>query len=164
MFPIRVPSLRERKDDIPLLVRHFVKEFSRRNQRVIDSIPSETMEALVRYPWPGNIRELQNMVERAVILANDGVLANPFASSGTQPTATAAPTKLKDHERAFIVHTLEEVGWVVGGQNGAAAKLGLKRTTLMHKMKMLKIEKPAQNDARSKLQPGDPDHHQSSSV
>jgi DNA-binding NtrC family response regulator len=114
----------------------------------IDSIPLETMAAFRSYSWPGNIRELQNLVERALILADDGVLANPFAGSAPQTVPDAeAPTKLRDLERAFIVQTLEEVGWVVGGGKGAAAKLGLKRTTLVHKMKKLQIERPTLSNA-----------------
>jgi DNA-binding NtrC family response regulator len=110
------------------------------------------MSAFRSYSWPGNVRELQNLVERAVIMADDGVLANPLAPSAPQAVAsTTGSTKLKDLERAYIVQTLEEVGWVVGGAGGAAAKLGLKRTTLMHRMKKLQIEKPALSEERLKL-------------
>jgi DNA-binding NtrC family response regulator len=110
------------------------------------------MAAFRSYSWPGNVRELQNLVERSVILADDGVLANPFAGSAPQAVASVAgPTKLKDLERAFIAQTLEDVGWVIGGPDGAAAKLGLKRTTLIHRMKTLQIERPERSEVRLKL-------------
>jgi transcriptional regulator with GAF, ATPase, and Fis domain len=166
VFPIMLPPLRTRSEDIPALVEYFVGIFGRRLGNKIDSIPSEIIAAFQSYSWPGNVRELQNLVERAVIMANDGVLANPFAGclpeavTSVSPIATVAEhaaasqtvaspggsTKLKDVERAFIVQTLEEVGWIVGGPNGAAAKLGLKRTTLIHRMKKLHIERRAQSD------------------
>jgi transcriptional regulator of acetoin/glycerol metabolism len=112
-------------------------------EKQIDEIPAATLAALKSYSWPGNIRELQNLIERAVILANDGVLPNPLPDS-TSPgsTVAAAPTTLKDSERALMLHTLVAAGWVIGGPNGAAARLGLKRTTLIHKMKRLGIERP----------------------
>jgi DNA-binding NtrC family response regulator len=147
VFPISVPPLRARHEDIPALVEYFVGIFSRRMGKQIDSIPSETMAAFRSYSWPGNIRELQNLVERAVILSDDGLLVNPLA--GSEPGAVPAaigPTQLgdlRDFERAFIEQTLGEVSWVVGGPNGAAAKLGMKRTTLIHKMKKLQIERPS---------------------
>jgi transcriptional regulator with GAF, ATPase, and Fis domain len=143
VFPIPLPPLRARSDDIPALMEYFVEIFSRRLGKQINSIPFETMAAFQSYSWPGNVRELQNLVERAVILSDDGVLANPFAGSAPQAVVSAAgPKKLRDFERAFIAQTLEEVGWVVGGPDGAASKLGLKRTTLIHRMKMLKIQRP----------------------
>ena len=101
------------------------------------------MAAFITYSWPGNIRELQNLVERAVILANDGVLPNPLPESKPQKlSVSAGPITLRDSERALILHTLEQVGWVIGGPKGAAAQLGLKRTTLIFKMKKLRIERP----------------------
>ena len=153
VFPIRVPALRERADDIPLLVRHFVQEFSRRNNRVIDTIPSETMEALVRYHWPGNIRELQNVIERAVIISKGPVLNVPVAelqpdvSTKTSPANTkvgpvyheSLQKALDDTERTQILRALEEANGVVGGPNGAAARLGIKRTTLHVRMQKLGI-------------------------
>ena len=153
VFPIRMPSLRERKEDIPLLIRHFVKEFSRRNDRVIDTIPSETMQALVRYHWPGNIRELQNVIERAVIISRGPVLNVALAeltsgvSSISAPvvtTAKSAPRErlqeiLEETERNQILRALEEANGVVAGPNGAAARLGVKRTTLQVKMQKLGI-------------------------
>jgi transcriptional regulator with GAF, ATPase, and Fis domain len=152
VFPILLPPLRARSDDIPALVEYFVGIFGRRLGKQIDSIPLETVAAFRSYSWPGNVRELQNLVERAVILADDGVLANPFGGSAPQAVGSPpGPTNLRDLERAFIVQTLETVGWVVGGPEGAAAKLGLKRTTLIHRMKTLQIERPERSEVRLKL-------------
>ena len=154
VFPITLPPLRARSEDVPALVEYFVGIFGRRLQRQIDTISSEVMAAFRSYSWPGNVRELQNLVERAIILSNDGVLANPFAASTPQAVASAGgPTKLRDFERAFILQTLEEVGWVVGGPKGAAAKLGLKRTTLMQRMKNHQIQRPGRSDMGLKLPP-----------
>jgi formate hydrogenlyase transcriptional activator len=140
VFPIMLPPLRERSEDIPALVAHFVEIYGRRMSREIEHIPPTTMSALTSYHWPGNIRELQNLIERAVILSNDGVLPNPLPTGGTlAPPTPSSPTTLKDSERILILHTLESVGWVIGGAKGAAAKLGLKRTTLIHKMQKLGI-------------------------
>jgi formate hydrogenlyase transcriptional activator len=142
VFPVLLPPLRERREDIPALVAHFVEIYGRRMSRQIDHIPSTTMSALTSYRWPGNIRELQNLVERAVILSNDGVLPNPLPATRTpaMPPSPATPT-LKDSERVLIVRTLESVGWVIGGPKGAAAKLGLKRTTLINKMHKLGVSR-----------------------
>ncbi len=144
VFPIMLPPLRERSEDIPALVAHFVEIYGRRMSREIEHIPPTTMSALTSYHWPGNIRELQNLIERAVILSNDGVLPNPLPTEGTLgPLPTpSSPTTLKDSERILILHTLESVGWVIGGAKGAATKLGLKRTTLIHKMQKLGIFRP----------------------
>jgi transcriptional regulator with GAF, ATPase, and Fis domain len=149
VFPILLPALRERREDIPELVTHFVKIFSRRMGKQIDNISSEMMLAFQWHAWPGNIRELQNLVERAVILARDGVLPNPLQkrqtsaiilSSNAQPSLS--PMNWEDSDRALVVETLEQTGWIVGGPRGAAAKLGLKRTTLLAKMKRLGISRP----------------------
>jgi len=151
VFPILLPPLRERREDIPVLVTHFVEVFGRRMGREIEHIPPETMSALSSYPWPGNVRELQNLIERAVILSNNGVLPNSLPAMGTQAVAVASAaattpvTTLKDSERTLIQRTLESVGWVIGGPKGAAAKLGLKRTTLIHKMQKLGISRPLQS-------------------
>jgi len=150
VFPISVPALRERREDIPALVSHFVKIFSHRMQKQVDSIPPETMAAFQWYSWPGNIRELQNLVERAVILSRDGVLRNPLHKKKTElmissphRTRTFQPSMtLDDTNRSLIVGTLEQLGWVVGGPNGAATKLGLKRTTLLARMRRLGISRP----------------------
>ncbi|MCU1332803.1 MAG: transcriptional regulator, NifA subfamily, Fis Family [Candidatus Angelobacter sp.] len=143
VFPVRVPALRERKEDIPLLVRHFVQHFARRMNRVIDTIPSETMNALVRYPWPGNIRELQNVIERAVILSTGPVLRVPLQDLPDRPlVGSARPQTLEDAERAHILATLKETKWVLAGPNGAAARLGMNRATVYFRMKKLGIVKP----------------------
>jgi transcriptional regulator with GAF, ATPase, and Fis domain len=144
VFPIALPPLRERSEDIPALVEHFVDVYSRRMGKQIKEIPTETLLALTRYQWPGNIRELQNMIERAVILSNHGVLPNPLPAGETQDVVILpTTTTLKDSERNLILRTLESVGWVIGGRKGAAAKLGLKRTTLIHKMQKLGIFRPS---------------------
>jgi transcriptional regulator with GAF, ATPase, and Fis domain len=156
VFPVQLPPLRERREDIPALVTHFVERFGRRMGREIDKIPSETMSALSSYQWPGNIRELQNLIERAVILSNHGVLPNPLPPAGTRgiATASASPvTTLKDSERTLIRRTLEEVRWVIGGPKGAAAKLGLKRTTLIHKMQKLGISRPGLQSRSGGIEP-----------
>jgi transcriptional regulator with GAF, ATPase, and Fis domain len=148
VFPVQLPPLRERPEDIPALVTHFVERFGRRMGRVIEHIPPETMSALGSYQWPGNIRELQNLIERAVILSNNGILPNPLPSLGNHVITVASPasstsaTTLKDSERTLILGTLEKMGWVIGGPKGAATKLGLKRTTLIHKMQKLGISRP----------------------
>jgi transcriptional regulator with GAF, ATPase, and Fis domain len=144
VFPLLLPPLRQRREDIPALVTHFVEMFTRRMGKEIDSIPEDTLAALSAYPWPGNIRELQNLIERAVILANEGVLPNPLPTAVAQEAFIApVATTLKDSERSLILRTLEAAHWVIGGPKGAATKLGLKRTTLIHKMKKLGITRPA---------------------
>jgi len=143
VFPVVVPPLRERRDDIVALVWHFVELFARRMGKRIDHIPQETLTAFKLHDWPGNIRELQNLIERAVILSNEGALPNPLASSVGEPiTVSPAQRTLKDSERSLILQTLEGSSWVIGGANGAAAKLGVKRTTLIAKMKKLGISRP----------------------
>jgi transcriptional regulator with GAF, ATPase, and Fis domain len=154
VFPILLPALRERREDIPALVTHFVKLFSRRMGKPVDSIPPETMAAFQWYSWPGNIRELQNLVERSVILSRDGVLPNPLHKKQTElmiPTLHHTRTfhssmALEDSDRGLILETLEQAGWIVGGPRGAAGKLGLKRTTLLAKMKRLGISRPIPQD------------------
>jgi formate hydrogenlyase transcriptional activator len=156
VFPIRLPSLRERREDVPELVTHFVKIFSRRIGKQIESIPSETMVAFQLHSWPGNIRELQNLVERAVILSRDGVLPNPLHKKQTSPIilssnvqSSLSPMNWEDSDRALVAETLEQTGWIVGGPRGAAAKLGLKRTTLLAKMKRLGISRPIVHERTS---------------
>lgn len=143
VFPIQLPPLRTRAEDIPELVEHFVKVFSHRIGRQIDHIPPQTLSAFCAYRWPGNIRELQNLIERAVILSNDGVLPNPLPISTMQELSfSQAPTTLKEAERNLILRTLEDQEWKVGGTEGAAAKLGMKRTTLIAKMQKFGISRP----------------------
>ena len=150
VFPILLPTLRERREDIPALVTHFVKLFSRRMGKQVDSIPPETMTAFQSYSWPGNIRELQNLVERSVIVSRDGVLPNPFQNKQTELMIPSlhrtrsfhSSMTWEDSDRALILETLEQAGWIVGGQRGAATKLGLKRTTLLARMRRLGISRP----------------------
>jgi formate hydrogenlyase transcriptional activator len=149
VFPVRVPALRERPEDIPLLVRHFVQQFSRRIGKAIDTIPSDTMTTLVKYSWPGNIRELQNVIERAVILTKDTILNVPSSDlrssepAVTTPASRAVPANMRavldDTERQQIVTALERANWVVAGPNGAASTLGMKRSTLQSRMQKLGI-------------------------
>jgi transcriptional regulator with GAF, ATPase, and Fis domain len=146
VFPVFSPPLREREADIPILVRHFVSTHSRRMGRNIETIPDETMKALIRWPWPGNIRELENLLERAVILTRGSVLYVPLAELETaeqakhQSPVSENPT-LHVAEREHILRVLREVKGQIGGEDGAAERLGLKRTTLNSKMKKLGIER-----------------------
>jgi len=155
VFAIQLPPLRSRREDIPRLIEQFVNVFSRRMHKPIDYISPETMAAFISYPWPGNVRELENMIERAVILANDGVLRNPLPTPGPRTMTCAAPVAppnpnphipktLRESERAHILATLDATGWVISGSRGAATQLGLKRTTLINRMKRLGIQRPSQ--------------------
>ncbi len=144
VFPVHVPPLRERAEDIPLLVRHFVQQFARQMNRGIDTIPAESMSALKRYPWPGNIRELQNLIERAVILSPGSVLRVPVEELKGRTAAAPEPETQKtlaDADRAHILAVLKETDWVLAGANGAAARLGMNRSTLRFRMKKLGIER-----------------------
>jgi formate hydrogenlyase transcriptional activator len=151
VFPIALPPLRERRGDIPELVRYFVARCAERMNKVIDEVPSETMEAIAAYHWPGNIRQLQNFIEHGVIVS-PGRVFKPVLT-GLQSPASAAPAKpsrtLEDATRDHIVETLKDANWVVGGRHGAAARLGLARTTLIAKMRRLGIE-GALNDNRAR--------------
>jgi len=160
VFPIRLPALRERKEDIPLLVRHFVQHFSRRLKKNVDSIPAATMTALSEYHWPGNIRELQNVIERAVIVSTGSVLnvstgdLKPrfYASRRQEMNGEAqiadprsARRGLDESERREILGVLEETHWTVAGPKGAASRLGIKRSTLQYRMRRLGI--PSRREA-----------------
>jgi formate hydrogenlyase transcriptional activator len=154
VFPIHVPALRQRTDDIPNLVQHFTQLYARRMNKRIQEIPSETMDALVRYHWPGNVRELQNFIERAVILSPYTVLRAPI--SELEPFSAhrgfnAPVTGLEEIERDHILHVLEASNWVVGGRNGAAQRLGMKRTSLVYKMQKFRISRPAPPRANSQV-------------
>jgi formate hydrogenlyase transcriptional activator len=143
VFPVLLPPLRARQEDIPELVTHFVGFYGRQIGKRIEHIGEKTMAALLSYPWPGNVRELQNLIERAVILSCDGVLPNPLPSNHQETvTVVSDSTTLKEVGRALILQALEAAGWMIGGPEGAAVKLGLKRTTLIYKMKKLGIVRP----------------------
>jgi formate hydrogenlyase transcriptional activator len=146
VFPINVPALRQRTEDIPALVRHFTEHYARRMNKRINEIPSETMDALVRYSWPGNVREFQNFIERAVILSPHSVLRAPI--SELEPfhahrDGNVPMTGLEEVERDHIVRALQASDWVVGGRKGAAQRLGMKRTSLVYRMRKLGISRPA---------------------
>jgi transcriptional regulator with GAF, ATPase, and Fis domain len=139
VFPIWLPPLRERASDIPLLIHHFLRTIGGRYGKSIDHISDDVMAAIMRYDWPGNIRELQNFIERSVILTNGRELRAPIAELTNQETHDGVVRTLNDAHRALIIKTLRQTNWVVGGPEGAAAKLGLKRTTLITKMRRLGI-------------------------
>jgi formate hydrogenlyase transcriptional activator len=145
VFPIHLPPLRDRKEDIPLLVRHFVQRFARQLNRTIDSISSDTLEGLARYPWPGNIRELENVIERAVILSSGPILKVPLEDlrGSTAPGQTNGTHEtLEEVEREHILAVMKETKWVLAGPRGAAARLGMNRSTLQFRMKKLGIVRP----------------------
>ena len=147
VFPIEVPPLRERREDIPFLVRHFVAVFSREMRRTITTIPAKTMAALQEWRWPGNIRELQNVIERAVILSTGSTLEVPESTfqekvAAGRPNLDNAPVRYTEGEREIILNALRAAGGVIGGPQGAAARLGLRRTTLQSKMRKLGIVRP----------------------
>jgi formate hydrogenlyase transcriptional activator len=147
VFPIVLPPLRERRQDIPLLVSHFVQMFSRRMGKQIHFILDETLAALKAYSWPGNVRELQNLIERAVIRADNGLLPNPLPKLENKPIPLSQTGRsFDDSQREVILTALHKSRWVIGGPRGAAARLGLKRTTLITKMKKLGIFRPMPQD------------------
>jgi formate hydrogenlyase transcriptional activator len=141
VFPILVPPLRARAQDIPLLVRCFIDRHAKRCGKEIDDLPDETVDAMVRYPWPGNVRELENLVERSVILSQGRSLEVPLEELRSDEEGSDVTT-LQGIEREHILRALNEANWVIGGRGGAAAKLGVKRTSLQHKMQKLGISRP----------------------
>ncbi len=145
VFPITLPPLRDRVEDIPALVRHFVHVFAERMNKSIDGIPDHVMDALCLYPWPGNIRELQNLIERAVLVTQGRLLAPPLLElTRLMPARSKEPARtLVEMERVYITETLQETNWIVGGRAGAAAKLGMARTTLISRMRKLGISRDA---------------------
>ena len=148
VFPVTIPPLRERREDIPLLARHFVEKYARRMNKRIETIPAEAMNAMSEYHWPGNVRELENFVERSVILSDDLMLQPPLAELAQQRVSSSKisgenPTKLREVEREHILRTLKDTKWIIGGPSGAAARLGMKRTTLGSLVKRLGITRPS---------------------
>jgi formate hydrogenlyase transcriptional activator len=161
VFPIVIPPLRERREDIPLLVRYFVHKYARRLHKRIETIAPAAMTALTAYHWPGNVRELEHVIERAVILSHSPELQLPLAALPLpRPSASAVAREadhavtLRDAERAHIQRTLEATQWVIGGPAGAAARLGLKRTTLQALVKRLGLDRPHARRPLGTCQPG----------
>jgi formate hydrogenlyase transcriptional activator len=147
VFPVTIPALRERREDVPLLVRYFAQKYARRMKKPIDTIPAKAMTALTEYHWPGNVRELENFIERAVILSRGAELETPLAelrrtANHAPLTASDGASTLEQAEREHIVRVLTETNWVIGGATGAAVRLGMKRTTLQSRMKNLGITRP----------------------
>jgi formate hydrogenlyase transcriptional activator len=146
VFPIRLPPLRERREDIPLLVEHFMEKHARRMGKRVETVPKATMQKLVDWPWPGNVRELQNLIERGVILSRGFVLEIPLAELDQSEIPilnnTNGTSSLKDFEREHILQALNSSGWVIGGPVGAAARLGINRSTLNARMRKLDIRRP----------------------
>jgi len=147
IFPIRVPPLRERAEDIPLLVRHFTQKYARHMSRQIKTIPTEAMDALCQYPWPGNLRELKNVIERTVILSPGPDLHMPLSElKRLTGNRTNGAQTLESIEREHILRVLRETNWMVGGRSGAATRLGMQRSTLQSRMKKLGITRPSRAD------------------
>jgi formate hydrogenlyase transcriptional activator len=142
VFPVSLPPLRERREDIPALVEHFVAIYTHRMGKQIDQISPETMSELTSYPWPGNIRELQNFIERSVILTSGNVLRPPLSTLESPAEMDCQAVTLEEAERDHILKTLEQTRWVVAGPSGAAARLGIKRSTLYFRMQKLGISRP----------------------
>jgi formate hydrogenlyase transcriptional activator len=141
VFPLPVPPLRDRREDIPMLVRHYVDKYARRMNRRIETIPSQAMEVFASYPWPGNVRELQNFIERAVILSPGTILRPPLAElqQSMMQSRTSKLSTLEEAEREHVLRAMRESNWIIGGPNGAATRLGMKRTTLAYRIRKLKI-------------------------
>jgi formate hydrogenlyase transcriptional activator len=144
VFPIHIPPLRERREDIPILVRYFVDKFAKTMNRKIERVPASVMDALTRYAWPGNIRELQNFIERAVILSEGASLRPPLGELRDSKSKSSGGATLKEVEKRHVLQVLRETDWVLGGSNGAAARLGMPRTTLISRMRSLGIQRPSE--------------------
>jgi formate hydrogenlyase transcriptional activator len=139
VFPIHLPPLRERRSDIPLLVRYFCKKHARRMDKAIDTIPTQTMKTLREWEWPGNVRELENFMERSVILSEGNVLHSPLSELTVEPGGFEGEPTLEEAERKYIIRILDETRGLISGPRGAAVRLGLKRTTLQSRMRRLNI-------------------------
>jgi formate hydrogenlyase transcriptional activator len=141
VFPVPVPPLRDRPEDIPMLVRHYVDKYAKRMNRRIETIPSQAMEVFASYPWPGNVRELQNFIERAVILSPGTILRPPLAElkQAMMQSPSSKLGTLEEAEREHVLRAIRESNWIIGGPNGAATRLGMKRTTLAYRIRKLKI-------------------------
>jgi formate hydrogenlyase transcriptional activator len=155
VFPITLPPLRERPGDIPALVHHFVRTCASRNRKSIADVPDEVMTALIEYDWPGNIRELQNFIERSVILTRGAELQAPVRELVNKRLPIPSVRTLADAERAHIIATLRKTNWAVGGRNGAATRLGLVRTTLIAKMRKLGISRETADQYGEALDPSE---------
>jgi len=153
VFPITLPPLRERTDDVPLLVHHFVRTYAARHRKSFPHVPCDVMAALVAYHWPGNIRELQNFIERSVILTKGAELQAPVAELVNTRGVIPGARTLADAQRAHIISVLRETNWIVGGRNGAAAILGLFRTTLIAKMRKLGISRETTDQCGQHAEP-----------
>ena len=150
VFPVSLPLLRDRREDIPALARHFIAKYAACMNKALEGIPSETMEAMVAYDWPGNVRQLQNFIEHGVIVSGSPIFEPPLSQLRSQKSSQPKSSKtLEDATRDHVLQTLEETKWVVGGRHGAAARLGIARTTLVSKMRRLGIES-AIDDARAR--------------
>src|SRR5262249_54716728 len=145
VFPITLPPLRERTDDIPLLIHHFVRTYASRHRKSVTQVPGDAMAALIAYHWPGNVRELQNFIERSVVLTKGAELQAPVAELVNKRVAIPGTGTLADAERAHIISALRQTNWIVGGRNGAARRLGVFRTTLIAKMRKLGISRETAN-------------------
>ena len=144
VFPVRIPPLRERRDDIPMLARHFVKKYGERHRKTVTRISSNTLKTLASYDWPGNVRELEHVIERAVIVSHGTVLTvEELDQPAHHDGARTPPRTLADAERTHIIETLGQTNWILAGMHGAAARLGMKRSTLQHRMKKLGIHRPS---------------------
>ena len=150
VFPIEIPPLRDRAEDIPILVWHFIRKYERQMNKRIDRILPEDMEALMHHGWPGNVRELQNVVERSMVVSSGSVLSLSRPNEPRRAESSEATRTLAEAERDHILHALRVADWVLGGPHGAAVRLGVKRTTLLYKMRRLGIDRPPEERSATK--------------